>query len=94
MFFSLLSPSAKFIEKVQFKMSIKTHISLLNFWLRPLLTFSSHVNVFELGVGVDADGCVDGGCSVTELKVRVCLNWGPLGEKGFEVSQTWDKRKL
>lgn len=36
---------------------------------------------------------MDGGCSVTELEDGVCLNRGPLGEKGFEVKQTRDKRK-
>lgn len=46
-----------------------------------------------MSVGGGGDGCVDGGCAVKELEVVVCLNWGPLGEKGFEVRQTWDKRK-
>lgn len=38
-------------------------------------------------VGAVGDGCVDGGCT------GVCLNWGPPGEKGFEVRRTWDQRK-
>lgn len=41
---------------------------------------------------VECDGCVDEGCTVTELDVGVPLNRGPLGEKGFEGRHIWDKR--
>lgn len=31
---------------------------------------------------------------MSELEDGVCLNWGPLGEKGFEVRKTWDKEEI